>query len=453
MADYKDLESLIGKLKRSAIDAYMRGGPLAGGAGGWSIEGDHYVLSSRAGTAKVSRPGEDGEGGGDWSHSDLFIGWLGGLGGGRDQEFSEAFGSIRTRIDKAIAPWKDLPDPSGISTEVEECRVITRDLSGAADASNGTATGAGDIASAIGLMHENLDAMSGQTISTFKMKFLGKLGLAIGGMHAISLVHGAAIAGEQGIFEETRRAVADAVDSARAACDAIAQSGGGDLKVALKIAEWAAKGAGIFATGGVSATFEVSKLGIEMVQTVTSDEDFRQEASSHETALKAFEEALDKINDEVKKGEQALRDNLVKNLNQIRSDRSSYDLKLDAISSSEDVTIISKPLTDEIIKTYMPTIAAGLETAATNTLNVSFSSVVNRDGAVGLGVTGPSTEFSELNYLLYELLKDLSWEVSIGAKNLELAVAELMGTDADVRAKLDDITSKVNAGSGVDPWD
>lgn len=452
MADYKDLESLIGKLKRSAIDAYMRGNPINGGGGGWSIEGDHYVLSSASGgTAKVTRPGENGEGGGDWAHSSFLLEWF--LDSGRDQEFTEAFGSIRARIDKAIAPWKDLPDPSGISTEVDECRVITRDLSGAADASNGTATGAGDIASAIGLMHENLDAMSGQTISTFKMKFLGKLGLAIGGMHAISLVHGAAIAGEQGIFEQTRRAVAEATDSARAACDAIAQSGGGNLKVALKIAEWAAKGASIFATGGVSATFEVPKLGIEMIQTVTSDEAFQREPSSHETALKAFEEALNKINHEVKRGEQALRDNLVKNLNQIRSDKSSYDLKLDAISSSEDVTIISKPLTDEIIYTYMPAIATGLDTTAENTLKVDMHSAVNRDGTVGIGVHGPSEKFAELNWLLYELLKDLSWEVTMGAKNLELAVAELMGTDADVRAKLNDITSKINTGSGVDPWD
>ncbi len=436
MADYKELDSLIGKLKRSAIDAYMH-------SESFSIEGDRYVARVTAvghfTEHVVSRPGEDGEGGGS----------------GTPHDFTKDFDAIRKRIDKAITPWKGLPDPETIAVEVEECRVITRDLSGAADASNGTATGSGDIVPNIDMMRGNLDSMSGGMITAFKQKFLGKLDPAVSGLHAISLVHGAAIAGEQGIFEETRRAVAEAVDSARAACDAIVQSGGGNLEVTLKIAEWAAKGAGVFAAGGSSAAIGIglTELGLEVVETVTSDEAFTKAASGYSAALTAFQEALNKINDEVTRGEQAIRDNLVQNLNQIRTDTSSYDLTLDAISSSEDITIISPGPIEEIFKSYMPAIAAGLETVATNTLAVTLSPAVNRDGAIGIGATGPNTEFAELNWLLYELLKDLSWEVTTGAKNLELAVNEIMGTDADVQAGLDDITAEVNAGSGVDPWD
>ena len=44
----------------------------------------------------------------------------------------------------------------------------------------------------------------------------------------------------------------------------------------------------------------------------------------------------------------SLHDNLVKNLNQVHSDKSSCALQLDAIGSPQDITTISKPLVEEV---------------------------------------------------------------------------------------------------------
>jgi hypothetical protein len=66
MAEYSEIPDLIKDFKRAAIDAYMRTLPYA-----WSIEGDHYEISSSSTNTKVTRPGADGEGGGDWSSNNF----------------------------------------------------------------------------------------------------------------------------------------------------------------------------------------------------------------------------------------------------------------------------------------------------------------------------------------------------------------------------------------------
>ena len=430
----------------------MHSGPLAGGAGGWSVRDDRYEISSRAGTASVTRPAADGSGGGDWHHTSWLSRVL--VDEIRDDEFQRAFDAIRARIDSILAPWWNLPDPVVIAAEVDDARKTAKDLSGAASVAEGTVTGGGDIVSALGLTAENLDEMSGQTIATFKMKFLGRLGTAIGGMHAISLIQGASLAAEEGIFREARRAVAEAVDKAREACDEIVHSGSGiNLYVTLTIAQWAVKGAEIYAKGGVAAVFEVPKLGLEMIKEVTSSGDvFEGEAAAYEETLSFLESALRAIDEEIKSGEKAIQDNLVKNLNQIHSDKLSYDLQLDAISSPQDITIISKPLVEEVTKTYMPSIAENLNKTAHAALGVRMAPVVTRDGSVGIGATGPSEEFNKLNWILYELLKDLGWGVEMGAKNLDLAVADLLGVDASIQAEMKKIAERIEGGSGVDPW-
>jgi hypothetical protein len=55
VADYSEIPQLIKEFKRAAIDAFMRTQPYP-----WSIEGDHYEISSSSTNTKVTRPGADG---------------------------------------------------------------------------------------------------------------------------------------------------------------------------------------------------------------------------------------------------------------------------------------------------------------------------------------------------------------------------------------------------------
>lgn len=451
MAEYSEVEGMIPSLKRAAIDAYMRTQHYP-----WTIEGSHYVIDTSDTETKVTRPGPDGEGGGDWS-SDNFIGELI-SGGSQDEKFDEAFDSIRSRIDAAIEPWLNLPEPTDIAGQVEELRQITRRLSGAAAASGGGQTGAGVIPGNIGLIVENTDAMSGSAIAAFKSSFLAQLGPVIGGMHGISLVLGGAMASEEGIWTAARQTVADAVAGALSASESLAASGSsGSPAVALAIAGWAAKGAKIFVPGA-GPVLEVAGLGIEIISgsTEVATEEKTIDGSDAVAVLEKFEQVLSELNARITTEEEALNTNITTNLANVRADTSSYDLTVppvrDSPDDASDVIIYQPDLIAEITKTYLPAIATELTGAADLTIGTAMSNVTIRDGSVGIGTTGPSGAWAQLRYLLYELLKNLSWDVTVGGTNLDLVMQDMTAREEHIAQEIERVLAQLDAGNPTDPW-
>jgi hypothetical protein len=444
MASYDDLGGLVGKLKRSAIDAWMHDE-------GWEIYGDdHYEMSSSSTNYKVSRPGSDGEGGGDWS-SDFFIE----LFVDRDDEFKAAFSTIRSSVDALVKRWTDLPDPSTIGDIVESSRQITRGLAGAAASADGTATGSGDLAGYLELIEHNIDAMSGETIAAYKAKFLIQLGKAVGGFHAISVVSGAAVAGQQGLWEAARQDVADIIDGARKVMDSIAEGDSVTWSEALTVVGFAAKGLGLFASGGLSVAIGVANLGIDVVKAGSGPTEVKNtiSAGSYENAIGDLEKALDGLASQIGVEEQLIDTNLSDNMANIRNDKTSYDLTQPPISSSEGIIVITKPLVDEITNTHMPAVAVDLDSIAAIGSSFSTYSAVSRDASIGIGQSGPSANMGEINWLLYELLKDLSWEVTKGAQSLKLAVAQLEDYEQSTADELARVAAEVGKGSTYNPWD
>ena len=86
-------------------------------------------------------------------------------------------------------------------------------------------------------------------------------------------------------------------------------------------------------------------------------------------------------------------------------------------------------------------------------MNVSMSAAVFRADSIGIGATGPNAQFSELGWLLYELLKDLSWDVRVGDANLKAAVELIQNEDAARRDAFNASIENIKRGSDVDPWD
>ena len=121
MADY-NLGALVGPVKRAAIDAWMV-------ENNWEIRHGVYEISSRSSSSKVTRPGPDGNGGGDWSGD---FGWLFGLDNNKDEQYQSAFAEIGESIDALVKPWLTLPDPADIEPYVEKCRLVTTRLSSTA---------------------------------------------------------------------------------------------------------------------------------------------------------------------------------------------------------------------------------------------------------------------------------------------------------------------------------
>ncbi len=437
---------LVGRLTQSAIDAWMHDQ-------GWRLYSDHhYEISSRGGSSKVTRPGPDGQGGGDWS-SDL-LGSLFGL-VDRDDEFQAAFATIRQNVETIVAPWLDLPEPDAITPLVEQCRQVTRRLSGAASAQDGVASGAGELGAYLKLIEQNASAMSGELIATFKAKFLVQLGQAVGGFHAISVVRGADVAAQEGLWDAARTSVDRILTQAREAFDAVAAGSSITWNEVLDVVGWAAKGLKIFATGGVATAFEVGGLGIEVLKAgapapaVTE----KVQPTSYEAAMAQLKAAFATLNAQIREEERQLDDNLQTNLRNIRNDPSSYDLTQPPITEGDGILLIQRGLVEEIYRVHMPAVADELDAIGNLALASRTSTAVARDASIGIGASGPSASVSAINLLLYELVKELAWEVRTGARNLELAIADLDRQDARVAEELAKIVERISKGSSYTPWD
>ena len=174
----------------------------------------------------------------------------------------------------------------------------------------------------------------------------------------------------------------------------------------------------------------------------------------YDSIMSGFEQALVDINDQIKAGEKTVEKNISDNLGRIRTDTSSYDLTVDPVESNEQVVIIQKDLAEEVTKVYMPQVYKDL--VATGSLVQGLVMPVRRNKAIGIGANGPISEFCELTFLLYELIKDLSFEVDNGGANLQAAINDFAQADEENKAELDkavdDSAGKLEGNHPYDPW-
>lgn len=454
MATYDDLPSLTGKLKRAAIDAYMKDQ-------GFTIESESKYYDERHSVSDlhywVSRPGSDGNGGGDWT-SDHFLpdSWIGG--GRKDEEFSNNFNTIRTRVDNALKKWQDLPKPGEFDGIIESMRQANVALAASPATSGGSTNGAGLIGANLDIIKENSDAMSGGIISAFKSKFLLSLGNCVGGHHGITIVLGGALAGEKLMWEKARQDVANAVENAANALDAYAKSGGGEWKFQIALVAAVFAGVGAFITGGAAgviagagAALTLLKEGGEAAERTKASQ---PPGKNFEGLMKGFENNLDEINKAIKIEEETVERNLTTNFGRV-SPEGGFDLEtpLKNVDDDSDLhlagnpTIIhNKSLVFEITGTAMPGIADEVVKAKGHLSAAGSSSPFYRDAAVGLGYSGFFSQWSSLLWQSWRLLDELDWEIRNGAKTLELAVKDMGDRDAEASAALEAHAKVVAAG-------
>lgn len=455
MATYSDTLAVERKLlKRNAIDAYMR-------SEGYRLMGDSRYSNYSYGSVEtgisesVTRPGPDGEGGGVWTREN-------GITEGRDlgDDYKDAFDNVRARIDVALDPWEYLPDPTEIESLVESMRQANRTLKISPAVAEGATTGGGNLmASALVGLNQNADSMSGATIGTFKLNFMNQLGTCVGGLHAITVVLGAALAAEHGLWVESRKSVAAIIEAATEAFEDAAKEDGTDWELTFKVVGWALAGASIFATGGATTALAVSTLGLQVLEgTVGDGLKADKPGDDFEGVMTKFEDAFAKLNDGIVEEETALADNLTTNHENIYNDKGSYDLGTpNVLSLSDDsqaeIVVIEPALVDEITDQYLPAVGTEAGTAQTKVDESLNIPAFGRDPRVGTGSRGPMWTWADIQFTLKDLLADLSWETTNAATSLRLAVDDIGQTDTSAQDDFEQHAADVSGGSGVDPWD
>jgi hypothetical protein len=444
MTDANYLQALKGPLKRAAIDAYMK-------SEGWVVPGDanypHYEDSDPDGQDTVTMPDKDGNGGGNWQ-SGRIREWI--WNGHNDSRFHAAFDQVRQRVDAALKPWEDIPDPTGFDRYLEYLRQANRELSASSSSSGGgAATGGGSLGGNLTIIQENSTAMSGAMITAFKSRFLLQLSNAIGGHHGLTVILGQALAGEQNLMKETRADVAEAVTKTTQALEAYAHGGSSDASFVFKVAGAVVAGVSAFVSGGATVYLSGAAAGLTLLTTVADHEEkAAKEPSQQDYAglMDGLQTALDDINNTIKREEGLIRDNLTRNLHQVQADEASYNLTNPIQNISDDSQLDEGPgraiihdrsLVAEITGTAMPAIADELGKAQNDVLNGWSGTPYYRDPSIGLGETGPYPQWENLVGPLWRLISDLEWEVRNGAKTLELAIEDMGRIDTDAQDALE----------------
>ncbi len=454
MTAYSNVPMLVGRLKKAAIDAYMRSS-CDSAFTDYEVHDDYYMVSTLvpqgqaaapSDSQRITRPGDDGEGGGRTN-------------GDSTMEYVHKFNEIRSAIDEVVGPWLDLPDPQRINTEKAKAFGVVGILAADINMQAGAPVGTGELHKALDRVNQKINDMSGATVMSFGLDFIDPLQGAVQGMEEGVAYWGASLAAEQKMFEKTRYIVLIAIEKSTKVFRGVADNEYQKLNIILQVVNEVVEAFDAFVepTGLLKHGSTAVKLGLKGMKKVTEEDVKKGAPQNYESAMKAFRSAFKAIANRVELAEGKIQQTLVDNYEVMEVNHERVDMSMKTLSSSEigkaDKLKIDMNHIDDIVNRAMPKVSESLEDAAKRISGVFLSDCVRRDPRVGVGESGPSKQFDQLKVLLYKLLADLAWESRTGTKDFELAVHYIQTQDGQSKAALDSFNEQVSKGSGLRPWD
>ena len=454
MTAYSNVPMLVGRLKKAAIDAYMRSS-CDSAFTDYEVHDDYYMVSTLvpqgqaaapSDSQRITRPGDDGEGGGRTN-------------GDSTMKYVHKFNEIRSVIDEVVGPWLDLPDPQRINTEKAKAFGVVGILAADINMQAGAPVGTGELHKALDRVNQKINDMSGATVMSFGLDFIDPLQGAVQGIQEGIAYWGASLAAEQKMFEKTRYIVVTAIEKSTKVFRGVADNEYQKLNIILQVVNEVVEAFDAFVepTGLLKHGSTAVKLGLKGMKKVTEEDVKKGAPQNYESAMKAFRSAFKAIANRVELAEGKIQQTLVDNYEVMEVNHERVDMSMKTLSSSEigkaDKLKIDMNHIDDIVNRAMPKVSESLEDAAKRISGVFLSDCVRRDPRVGVGESGPSKQFDQLKVLLYKLLADLAWESRTGTKDFELAVHYIQTQDGQSKAALDSFNEQVSKGSGIRPWD
>lgn len=420
------LKAQVGELRRAAIDAWMR-------EQGYEVRGSEYHKTDGifgTNVLTVTVPNAAGHGGGDFDSWDIRV---------RDEtaQFKAAFADIGAAINDTFAPWYEAPEVEGIDALVDICGAQSDALALEPSLVRGVIAGSGDLSQKLSKIAELASHMSGASITAFEESFTERLPNALAGCHAVSLARGAAVASEASLWRNARRNIGRIAAEATAVFRGIAAQTPHDETVALTVAGLAAEGLALF---GRNPAAEFAAYLIHASSTLAgSSTDVDLLSGSFDLGMSSLRTAVRRLNSAITAEEDEIARVLTQNVASIESNSATFDLTPTGIRDVDGWTIsMASDEVDRITGVLMPEMADTLRTVSTEIWATSPANVLARPAQLGSGSSGPTREFGELGQVLYSLLRDLAWEVTSGAKNLELAARDFFDQEADMARSLNE---------------
>jgi hypothetical protein len=419
MADYSEIGTIIGQMKRAAIDSFM-------GGQGWIpnyAADDLYSLWGVFDTS-YSRPAADtGEGGGiATAYADDMV---------------ETFDNIRARIDSATRKWTDLPAGDGVAGTLENLNVAA----GLLGASAGGAARIVDfeIDSSLSTVEYMCTSnMRGSFLDPFLDKYTAQSSIVVCSTGAAIAILQTAFSAEKDLWPVVRQ---DAVDICQSVSTAFAvnakQSSDAVGKVVLRVVTLIAGAVTLIATAGTaSPAVLLAGYAVLAADSVKGfGEDLPVPTDSYESIISALESSLENLNEVITLQEEAIDVMMTKTLSYIDESMESFNLdayRLKPFSPDDTMALASDQAS--VVLSNMDRIVADLASTTTALGSDPSDGFLRRHGAIGMGAAGPFDRLVELHDVLFTCVKATRDEYQNGRDLFDLAVKDYASAEAEAAA-------------------
>ena len=429
----------IGKLKRAAIDAWMKGQSVPV-LGTFSISDGHYSLTGPGASVLVDRPGSDGSGGGTGTQSQTVS--AGPFSSPHttvsEADYTAQFDTIRARVDGLLEAWTELPTPSELEGYVEKCRTVSSRLSRTAwSDGGGVHRGAGtEIDSLLREIDADTEDFRGETARSFRKEILYKLPAVLENHLSLTLTRGGAMYGQQKLWAGARSDIENLVSSTTSVLTAIAHDGNGQAKRSLEVVDMMLEGIKLFTPGAVGKGIDLAKLGIKGA-TSSLPKEVTLDATSYEDAIGQLESALKTLNQHISAEELTARTAIKNHAEVTRNDetRGDYDLENPDLPGHSIIGLDAEKLRG-IADSTLPSLAMELNSIADLNLSCSSPIAVSRDGRIGLGANGPGRDVADFDQYIHNLIEEAAGDALDGAVHLTNAINDFQETEEEIIRRL-----------------
>lgn len=446
----------VGRLKQAAIDAAMR-------RGGYRADGDSYLSIQLPDYGVVTRPGEDGLGGGiavripaEHPRARLNSSQIAEMKRSATENFTAEFERIRTTIDTIVAPWEELPQGSTIDSVAEKCDTLVSNLMGAITESGSAFSGSGELGSVLSRVVMESTSFGGGALDDFKMRYIDDGVTRAARLTALAEVLGQAICAEAEVW----RAAQDDRDSLLAQYitefDKVAQGDGGSLELGFKIVGAALAGAALFTTAGTGTAIAIAGAGIiaDLGAEIAKEEsetskNERRAFDDVDSGLNAFKQSFEALSSRIYEEESALIAAVDATIDRVKDSADKFQLAPAPIYKWEDDVMYAEPEKNlSLARTFLPQAAELTETASSEPSDIAsdLTEALQHDYAAGNRSAGASYTVAAFARMTKTLLAEFAWDLDRGATNLEYALLDLMGTEESNTEQTQELAAEIESG-------
>lgn len=463
------LDALIGRVKRSAVDAYFNSFEY------WRVEDNRYIYGYGGelvtGTVYgLTAPNDQGEGGfevldpSDKGNADPIM----------YRKFIEKAKQIMAHVDDVLGRWRSLPDPADLDNAKRLCDEVysylaNQVIQGDTEEQGKTPVAEGKISAQLQKANSIAETqLFGSGMYSFKNNFLFRMQDIMNNLCGVSRVVETALVVERGALESAREAILEIATQAKESFAAAASQPHEELTPAnVRIIAAGAAAIGTIASGGTAWVVGAGLVALAAGAIADAMEVKVEPAPEGFSAVMTnMEMALKEANKQLKGIEETIRYNLITNEIKMGVNKQSFDLDYPIVhhedvdqtdrrgatnSRNTELKIGEIPAVREIAEVTFPSVASMMNALAETVSG--FKVPLRRAGGVGYGDSGPMSEFYAINDRLVGLIRDLAEDIQLGAHTLNVVLDSYEDIDYQSAKEMDSKMAEYEAqASASDPW-